>query len=147
MRLMTLAMLLAATCAAAAPEEKHLTLPRSGPVRVAVVVSDGTTLIDIAGPMQVFDQIQAPPGSTEFQTFTVSETRQPIKAERLSSHQMDHCRDAGSNDRSVTARYVPEGASNTLSSKLPEPAIRSCVSVVPSNSSHSWLLASHCFNR
>jgi transcriptional regulator GlxA family with amidase domain len=83
MRLMTLAMLLAATCAAAAPEEKHLTLPRSGPVRVAVVVSDGTTLIDIAGPMQVFDQIQAPPGSTEFQTFTVSETRKPIKAGTL----------------------------------------------------------------
>jgi len=83
MRLMTLVMLLAATCTAAAPEEKHLTLPRSGPVRVAVVVSDGTTLIDIAGPMQVFDQIQAPPGSTEFQTFTVSETRKPIKAGTL----------------------------------------------------------------
>ena len=83
MRLIILAMLFVATCAVAGPEEKRLMLPKTGPVRVAVVVSDGTTLIDIAGPMQVFDQIQAPPGSTEFQTFTVSETRKPIKAGTL----------------------------------------------------------------
>jgi transcriptional regulator GlxA family with amidase domain len=74
------AMMLMATYAVAAPEEQRLSLPASGPVRVAVVVSEGTTLIDIAGPMQVFDQIQAPAGSAEFQTFTVSETRKPVKA-------------------------------------------------------------------
>ena len=83
MRLITIVMLFVATSAAAAPEEKRLVLPKIGPARVAVVVSDGTTLIDIAGPMQVFDQIQAPPGSTEFQTFTVSETRRPIKVGTL----------------------------------------------------------------
>jgi transcriptional regulator GlxA family with amidase domain len=83
MRLITVAMLLCATCAAAAPDEKHLQLPKSGPVRVAVIVSDMTTLIDIAGPMQVFDQIQSPPGAPEFETFTVSETRNPIKAGTL----------------------------------------------------------------
>jgi transcriptional regulator GlxA family with amidase domain len=82
-RVITIAMLFVATCAVAAPQEERLMLPKSGPVRVAVVVSDGTTLIDIAGPMQVFDQIQGPPGSTEFQTFTVSETRKPIKAGTL----------------------------------------------------------------
>jgi transcriptional regulator GlxA family with amidase domain len=63
---------------AAAPEAK-LALPTSGTVKVAFVVSDRATLIDIAGPMQVFDQVQSP-GTTGFQTFTVSETRKPIKA-------------------------------------------------------------------
>jgi transcriptional regulator GlxA family with amidase domain len=62
-----------------AADEARLTLPRSGIVKVAFVVSDNATLIDIAGPMQVFDQVQSP-GTTGFQTFTVSETRKPIKA-------------------------------------------------------------------
>lgn len=79
MRLIVLAMSLVATCAAAAPAEVHLALPKSGPVKVAVVVSEGTTLIDIAGPMQVFDQVQGP-GADKFQTFTVSATRKAVKA-------------------------------------------------------------------
>jgi transcriptional regulator GlxA family with amidase domain len=79
MRLIAVAMLFWATCAAGVPAEQHLTLPKSGTVRVAFVVSDRATLIDIAGPMQVFDQVQSP-GTTGFQTFTVSETRKPIKA-------------------------------------------------------------------
>jgi transcriptional regulator GlxA family with amidase domain len=79
MRMISVAMLLWATCAAGAPAETQLTLPKSGIVRVAFVVSDRATLIDIAGPMQVFDQVQSP-GTTGFQTFTVSETRKPIKA-------------------------------------------------------------------
>src|SRR5262249_3655203 len=48
-------------------------------VKVAFVVSDQATLIDIAGPMQTFDQVQSA-GTTGFQTFTVSESRNPIKA-------------------------------------------------------------------
>jgi len=79
MRLIAVAILFWATCVAGAPAERHLTLPKSGTVRVAFVVSDRATLIDIAGPMQVFDQVQSP-GTTGFQTFTVSETRRPIKA-------------------------------------------------------------------
>lgn len=67
--------------AGAAPPEIRFALPRSGPVRVAFIVSDGTTLIDLAGPMQVFDQIQAP--GVPFQTFTVSQSRRPIKAGSL----------------------------------------------------------------
>jgi transcriptional regulator GlxA family with amidase domain len=78
-RLIIALTLLIATCiAGAAPAEIRLLPPKSGPVRVAFVVSEGTTLIDMAGPMQVFDQIQ-PPG-VPFETFTVSETRKPIKA-------------------------------------------------------------------
>jgi transcriptional regulator GlxA family with amidase domain len=79
MRLIVVALLFWATCAAGAPAETRLTLPKSGIVKVAFVVSDRATLIDIAGPMQVFDQVQSP-GTTGFQTFTVSETRNPIKA-------------------------------------------------------------------
>jgi hypothetical protein len=44
---------------AAVPETK-LTLPRYGIAKVAFVVSDNTTLIDVAGPMQTFDQVQSP---------------------------------------------------------------------------------------
>src|ERR1700742_1320401 len=62
-----------------AADEARLTLPKSGIVKVAFVVSDQATLIDIAGPMQVFDQVQSP-GTTGFRTFTVSETRAPIHA-------------------------------------------------------------------
>ena len=79
MRVIGIAILLVATCATAAPADVRLSLPKSGPVKVAFVVSDNATLIDVAGPMQVFDQVQAP-DKTEFQTFTVSETRKPIKA-------------------------------------------------------------------
>ncbi|MFL6759910.1 DJ-1/PfpI family protein [Sphingomonas sp.] len=71
----------AAAAGAEAPE-KQLALPSSGIMKVAFVVSDRATLIDIAGPMQVFDQVQSP-GTTGFQTYTVSETRQPIKAGTL----------------------------------------------------------------
>ena len=73
-----LVLLAAADAGAVAPEVK-LTLPSSGVVKVAFVVSDNATLIDIAGPMQTLDQVQSP-GTTGFQTFTVSDARKPIKA-------------------------------------------------------------------
>ena len=65
--------------APAGAEDAKFALPASGTVNVAFVVSEGTTLIDVAGPMQVFDQVQSP-GNTGFRTFTVSETRQPVHA-------------------------------------------------------------------
>jgi transcriptional regulator GlxA family with amidase domain len=71
----------AAAASAEAPEKRFALTP-SGTMKVAFVVSDRATLIDIAGPMQVFDQVQSP-GTTGFQTYTVSETRQPIKAGTL----------------------------------------------------------------
>lgn len=81
-RLTIMGALLAFACAAAAaPPETRLTLPKSRPVKVAFVVSDGTTLIDVAGPMQVFGEIPAP--GAPFLTFTVSQSRQPIKADSL----------------------------------------------------------------
>jgi transcriptional regulator GlxA family with amidase domain len=67
---------LANTPQAEAPEKK-LQLPAAGVLKAAFVVSDRFTLIDVAGPMQVFDQVQAP-GSEGIQTFTVAETTAPI---------------------------------------------------------------------
>jgi len=65
---------------AAAQEEAKLTLPKSGVAKIAFVVSKDATLIDIAGPMQVFDQVQDPTPNRGFETFTVSESRAPVKA-------------------------------------------------------------------
>jgi transcriptional regulator GlxA family with amidase domain len=67
--------------AAAVPPEARLMLPKSRPVQVAFVVSPGTTLIDVAGPMQVFDQIQEP--GVPFNVFTVSQSRRPVDAGSL----------------------------------------------------------------
>jgi transcriptional regulator GlxA family with amidase domain len=63
------------------PDAK-LTLPSSGILKAAFVISDGATLIDIAGPMQTFDQVQSP-GQSGIQTFTVSRSKAPIKAGTL----------------------------------------------------------------
>jgi transcriptional regulator GlxA family with amidase domain len=62
---------------ASAQTDARLVLPKSGVATVAFVISDQATLIDMAGPMQVFDQVQVPRGG--FKTFTVSEYRAPLK--------------------------------------------------------------------
>jgi transcriptional regulator GlxA family with amidase domain len=83
-RLITVAIICFLGCATAAPTEQPLMLPKSGSVKVAFVISAMTTLIDVAGPMQVFDQIQSPPNSPQFETFTVSETRAPTQVGTMS---------------------------------------------------------------
>jgi transcriptional regulator GlxA family with amidase domain len=76
-------MLFTMSALAAEAPEKKFEIPKSGIVKVAFVISDNATLIDMAGPMQVFDQVQSP-GTTGFQTFTVSETRAPVKVGTVS---------------------------------------------------------------
>ena len=66
---------------AEAPETK-LPLPSTGVLKAAFVVSERFTLIDVAGPMQVFDQVQAP-GQEAIETFTVAETKTPITVHGL----------------------------------------------------------------
>ena len=70
MRNALLAAALTSACPAAgyaeAPEVK-LTLPQSGVVKVAFVISDQATLIDIVGPMTALGQAQAP-GTSGFET-------------------------------------------------------------------------------
>ena len=81
MRLVLVAMLAAGLVspAAAALEEAKFPLPKSGTINVAFLIADDTTLIDVAGPMQTFDQVQSS-GRTGFRTYTVSTTRKPVHA-------------------------------------------------------------------
>lgn len=55
----------------------QLTVPKDGTIKVAVVLTDSATMIDFAGPWEVFQD--AGPGNQGFQLYTVSETRDPIK--------------------------------------------------------------------
>ena len=68
---------------AMAQEEARFALPPSGVAKVGIIVSKDTTLIDVAGPMAVFDQVPDPDPKRGFQTYTVSESRAPIKAGTL----------------------------------------------------------------
>jgi transcriptional regulator GlxA family with amidase domain len=67
---------------------KPLTLSSSGRIRVAYPVSDGATLIDFAGPWEVFGEVMVPSlGSTmeaqmPFDQYLVGAARQPVETER-----------------------------------------------------------------
>jgi transcriptional regulator GlxA family with amidase domain len=54
-------------------------LPPTAPIRVAFVITDGATMIDFAGPWEVFQdsQVQAP--RQGFQLYTVGAGRQPVR--------------------------------------------------------------------
>src|SRR5512137_567238 len=90
------ALLLALAVPVAAAEERHRFAPLADrPRRVAFLVSEGATLIDFAGPWEVFQDVmvdaagkpvtspaQLGPGSTArhpFTLYTVAATRQPIR--------------------------------------------------------------------
>src|SRR5512137_2780065 len=90
------ALLLALAVPAAAAEERHRFAPLADrPIRVAFLVSEGATLIDFAGPWEVFqdvmvdaagkpvrDAAQLGPGSTArhpFTLYTVGEKREPLR--------------------------------------------------------------------
>ena len=90
------ALLLAHAAQARAADERHRFAPLADrPIRVAFLVSEGATLIDFAGPWEVFqdvmvdaagkpvrDAAQLGPGSTArhpFTLFTVGERRQPLR--------------------------------------------------------------------
>lgn len=81
----TLATLLTLGMSTAVPRaevqaEARLTPPPSGPIPVAVVISQGATMIDLAGPWEVFQDVSVPGRDETFRLFTVSETREPIVA-------------------------------------------------------------------
>jgi transcriptional regulator GlxA family with amidase domain len=90
------ALLLALAVPATAAEERHRFAPLADrPLRVAFLVSEGATLIDFAGPWEVFqdvmvdaagkpvrDAAQLGPGSTArhpFTLYTVGEKREPLR--------------------------------------------------------------------
>jgi transcriptional regulator GlxA family with amidase domain len=78
--ILTLALLFipAILCAA------QLVPPANRPIRVAVVLTDGATMIDFAGPWEVFQDVMLPgEGSAEpttpFELFTVGAAKEPIR--------------------------------------------------------------------
>lgn len=56
---------------------RPLTPPKNGPVRVAVVVGDGSTVIDFAGPWEVFQDVREGHG---FELYMVSDTTKTVDA-------------------------------------------------------------------
>ncbi len=52
--------------------------PAKGKIRVAFALTDGATMIDFAGPWEVFQDVHVD-GDMPFQLYTVSTTRDPIR--------------------------------------------------------------------
>jgi transcriptional regulator GlxA family with amidase domain len=58
-----------------------LTPPADGtPIPVAFVLTDGATVIDFAGPWEVFQDAGGPDGADHFRLFTVGASKKPIRA-------------------------------------------------------------------
>jgi transcriptional regulator GlxA family with amidase domain len=59
--------------------------PSRGPIPVAFVISEGATVIDFAGPWEVFDNVMVPERGSgheaqmPFRLYTVSDSREPIR--------------------------------------------------------------------
>jgi transcriptional regulator GlxA family with amidase domain len=52
--------------------------PDKGPIRVAVAISEGVTVIDFAGPWEVFQDTSGPGDDAAFALCTVSESTAPV---------------------------------------------------------------------
>lgn len=68
-----------------APRPRKLQPPNRGPIPIAFVITDGATVIDFAGPWEVFDNVMVPERGTAredqmpFRLYTVSDSRDPIR--------------------------------------------------------------------
>ncbi len=56
----------------------HLAPPAKGPIRVAVAISEGVTVIDFAGPWEVFQDAAGPGNDAPFALCAVSESTAPV---------------------------------------------------------------------
>jgi len=65
---------------AAESVQNPLTPPAKGLIPVAFLISDGATMIDFAGPWEVFQDVMLDDQRMPFQLFTVSATAKPIRA-------------------------------------------------------------------
>ena len=69
----------------AAANAKKLTPPAKGKIPVAFTLSEGATVIDFAGPWEVFQDVMVPSRGSDhddqmpFQLYTVSETKEPLR--------------------------------------------------------------------
>ena len=65
--------------------DNKLTPPAKGKIPVAITISDGATVIDFAGPWEVFQDVMVPERGADhdeqmpFQLFTVSEKTEPLR--------------------------------------------------------------------
>jgi transcriptional regulator GlxA family with amidase domain len=62
------------------PESAPLKPPAEGPVPVAFLISDGAVVIDFCGPWEVFQDVGVRGRDEAFRLYTVSETKEPIRA-------------------------------------------------------------------
>jgi transcriptional regulator GlxA family with amidase domain len=53
--------------------------PASGPIRVAVALTDGATVIDFAGPWEVLQDAGDPERDAGFELFTVGDATKPVR--------------------------------------------------------------------
>ena len=58
---------------------KPLKAPAKGKIPVAFVLTEGATMIDFAGPWEVFQDVAASGGDRGFQLYTVGASRDPIR--------------------------------------------------------------------
>ena len=58
---------------------KKLTPPEKGSIPVAVVISQGVTVIDFAGPWEVFQDVDLKNDRIAFQLYTVSDDTDPVQ--------------------------------------------------------------------
>jgi putative intracellular protease/amidase/YHS domain-containing protein len=80
---LTLTVLSLAATLEAGSEPGPLTPPATGMIPVAFLLSDGATMIDFAGPWEVFQDVMVPGRGDSleaFQLYTVAETEKPVRA-------------------------------------------------------------------
>ncbi len=58
----------------------RLPVPATGKITVAFVISPGATVIDFAGPWEVFQDVMTDGYDSPFELFTVAASREPIRA-------------------------------------------------------------------
>jgi transcriptional regulator GlxA family with amidase domain len=63
----------------ATPAAAKLTPPQSGPIRVAVVLTQHATMIDFAGPWEVFQDVEVAGRDAAFELYTVGVSKEPIE--------------------------------------------------------------------
>ena len=99
-----------------------LTPPAKGVIPVAVAISEGATVIDFAGPWEVFQDVHVPERGSDmdeimpFRLFTVSETTKPVR---------------GSGGLQLVADYTFENA--------PQPRVIVVGAQRGSDALHAWL--------
>jgi len=75
--------LVAALLSASASASPHLRAPARGQINVAVVITDGATMIDFAGPWEVFQDVTVPHrggDASPFRLYTVGQSRDAVRA-------------------------------------------------------------------